>query len=156
MTFGRVFFLNNVPVVNTPISEAEVGTANYILNENGEQPVIKKGEEKDTLIISDFNCFVVEHGVLLYGAGPYTNNEKNAEHRDSASSAKENGAKIAAHFVANKNVNKIRIEMNSTLSIQNDDGSNQGNNVQFVILMEKDYVEHNVLSSSSGISSVRQ
>jgi predicted phage tail protein len=143
-------FLNNVPVVNTPISEAEVGTANYILNENGEQPVIKKGEEKDTLIISDFNCFVIEHGVLLYGAGPYTNNEENAEHRDSASSAKKNGAKIAAHFVANKNVNKIRIEMNTSLSIQNDDGSNQGNNVQFVILMEKDYVEHNVLSSSSG------
>ena len=143
-------FLNNVPVVNTPISEAEVGTANYILNENGEAPVLKTGEEKDTLIISDFNCFVVEHGILLYGAGPYTKNVGKAEHRPDVENAKENGAKIAAHFVANKNVNKIRIEMNTTLSIQNNDGERQGNNVQFVILMEKDYVEHNVLSSSSG------
>jgi len=143
-------FLNNVPVVNTPISEAETGTANYILNENGEAPVIKTGEEKDTLIISDFNCFVVDHSVLLYGAGPYTKNEGGAEHRPDVESAKKNGAKIAAHFVANKNVNKIRIEMNTTLSIQNDDGSNQENNVQFAILMEKDYVEHNVLSPGSG------
>lgn len=147
-------FLNNVPIANTPQSKDEEPTLNYILNEDGEAPEFQVGEEGSSKIICPSSSFVIDYNVLLYGAGPYNENgneprDTTAQYRPTIKGAKENGAKLASHFVSNKNISKITAELNASLAIQNDDGSTSENNVKFAILIEKDHQEKNVLDSGS-------
>ena len=147
-------FLNNVPVANTPISKNEEPTLNYILNEDGDPPEFQTGEEGSSNIICDSSSFVIDYNVVLFGAGPYTENgneprDTGAQYRPTVRGAKENGAKLASHFVANKNISKITSEFNASLSIQNDDGSTTENSIRFAILVEKDHKEKNVLDADS-------
>ena len=147
--------LNNVPIKNTPADLSSEGTLNYILNEGGKLPDFKIGAEGERKIMSKQSSFVVDYDVLLYGAGPYTEvddeaHDKTNQFRTTYAGAKKGGAKIIPHFIGNKNASKIRFEFNSTLLIQNDDGSTSPNNVRFMIMVEKDNSELNVLDPLSG------
>lgn len=148
-------FLNNVPVANTPLEANEEPTLNYILNEDGELPDFQDGAEGSSKVLSKSVSFVIDHNLLLHGAGPYTEigdqpRDTTNQYRPTVRGAIENGAKIASHFVANKNISKIVPEFNSNLYIQNDDGSTSGNTVRFVILIERDHKEYNILDPQSG------
>lgn len=148
-------FLNNVPVENTPLEANQEPTLNYILNEDGELPDFQDGAEGSSKVLSKSVSFVIDHNLVLHGAGPYTEignqpRDTTNQYRPTAKGAIENGAKIASHFVANKNISKIVPEFNSNLYIQNDDGSTSGNTVRFAILIERDHKEYNILDPQSG------
>lgn len=145
-------FLDNVPISNTPISSDKEPTLNYILNEDGDLPEFQDGSENSSSVISKEASFVVDKNTVLYGAGPYSDQgeePKEDGYRPTVKGAKENGALICSHFIANKNVSKVRIEFNSSLAVQNNDGSTSPNSVRFAILIERDYQEVNVLRGSN-------
>lgn len=142
-------YLNNVPIKNTATNNQADGSLNYILNENGEAPVLQKGEESESTVISNSSSFVVDYDLLLYGASPYHNNPNGDAERSSAKEAIANNAKVASHMVVNNSITRIRAELNCTISRQNNDGTTSSESVRFAILMEKDNQEFNVLDPSS-------
>jgi predicted phage tail protein len=150
-------YLNDVQVKNTPSSNGQEGTFNYILNESEDSEEgkcqFKAGSAFDDKIISSSVSSYLEYNTLLYGPGPYENNNKDKPKANyvSHSEAISQSAKVFSHFVANKEVDQVRISFKTELQINQSDGSTSHNDVRFIILMNRHDGEFNVLDDPRSI-----
>ncbi len=141
-------YLNDVQVRNSASPGEQVGTYNYILNENQKnsqgRPKYKIGSDEESIILTKGVFHVREYDVILYGPSPYTT-------ADTANEAIEKGSKVASHFVSNSSVDEITISIRTELYVQNmETGGMNSNTVLFAILVSRGNKDFNILEPESG------
>ena len=144
-------FLNDVQIKNTKSLNSENDTFNYVLNEEGDKPQVKLGEENETKILSNEVSFIKPYDVLLFGASPYASDEKISAY-DSREDAENAGAKVFSHCVTNTNVNKVIISLVAELSQAKIDGGTVHNSCRFGIAISRDGKRRNIFDVNSGVT----
>ena len=115
-------FLNKVQIKNT--SSDGSGRLNYVLNENEDEnfPVMKKGEDSESIILLPYSSTIIQYDQLLYGGAPYKKSSENGNKQEvsseyySVKSAEDNGALNFNHFVSNPNVKRAVFSFKAELS----------------------------------------
>lgn len=147
-------YVNDVQVRNSPASGQEIGSYNYVLNENQEnrlgKPDHKLGAEDESKILSEGVFYIKEYDTLIYGPAPYGST------RYTVSGAIDSDAKVFSHFVNNSAVNGVTFSFRVELSSQADDGQVNANSVAFAILISDKAGDFNVLDSDNSGCKVTQ
>lgn len=135
-------YLNDTQVRNSAAPGEDIGSYNFIINEDQDRergrPVAKKGEDSDSKILSEGVFYTKDYDTLLLGPPPYQSSGKK-------------GAKVLTHVVSNSAVNEITISLKTELSEQLMDGDNAGETInislQFDILILRGNKYYSILDA---------
>lgn len=140
-------YVNDVQVRNSPAPGQDVGSYNYVLNENQDnrsgKPDHKLGAEDESKILSEGVFYIKEYDTLIYGPPPY------GELRYGIQGAIDKDAKVFSHFVNNSAVNEVTFSFRAEISSQADNGEVNANSVAFAILISTRNGDYNVLEPNS-------
>lgn len=147
-------YVNDVQVRNSPAPGQDVGSYNYVLNENqynrSGKPDHKLGAEDESKILSEGVFYIKEYDTLIYGPPPYR------ELRYGIQGAIDNDAKVFSHFVNNSAVNEVTFSFRAEISIQADNGEVNANSVAFAILISTRNGDYNVLEPNSSRCKIKR
>jgi len=135
-------YLNDTQVRNSAAPGEGIGSYNFIINEDQDKergrPVVKKGEDSDSKILSEGVFYAKDYDTLLLGPPPYQSSGKK-------------GAKVLTHVVSNSAVNEITISLKTELSHQIMEGDNAGETrsigLQFDILILRNNKYYSILDT---------
>lgn len=168
---GKALYLNDVPV------KSSNNQLNYIMTEDAENAIdYKKGFAGETVNLDgekNFDdpsigpCFNRGYDILLHGAAPYIAKEpyidalrearKNidGEYEGEIDFAIRHGAKVASHMVNSEHIKEIDLCFQAELAYNKTDKNNGEqatlqNECRFVIMVQRNGVDYNVLDRDSG------
>jgi predicted phage tail protein len=154
-------YFNNVQVRNTSSKFNEVGSLNWVLNENMDgsgKPRFKTGSDNETGVLEKGISSVVSYQQILVGPSPYgaDNNDSSPPHWRNPEDAIANDAKLLSHSVTNPFVSKCIFSFKGEASDSDDQGEvgklGANHRLRFAILVSHGGKEYNIHESSSGCS----
>lgn len=153
-------YFNNVQVRNTSSVAGEVGSLNWILNENMEgsgKPRFKKGLENETGVLEKGVSSIVRYEQIAIGPAPYgSNNTSDAKRWRNIQDAIDNDAKILSHAVTDPFVSKCTFSFKVEMSDSDDQGGvnalKDGDRLRFAILVSKNGKQYNVYEDEANCS----
>jgi len=154
-------YFNNVQVRNTSSTFNQIGSLNWVLNENMDgigKPRFKQGLDNETGVLEKGISSVIRYEQIIVGPSPYgaDNADSSPPHWRNIQDAINNDAKILSHSVTNPFVSKCVFSFKAEVSDSNDQGEvgklGDNHRLRFAILVSHGGREYNIHESNSGCS----